>query len=69
MAAGRRLRHDRHRHRDVRVHLPAGHHRPEPPLFYAHPDNRERFRYLVFAEQFRDLFEDFSSPLADFWQK
>ena len=42
---------------------------PEPPLFYAHPDNWERFRYLVFAEQFRDLFEDFSSPLADFWQK
>ena len=42
---------------------------PEPPLFYAHPDNWERFRYLVFAEQFRDLFTDFSSPLADFWRK
>jgi hypothetical protein len=42
---------------------------PEPPLFYAHPDNWERFRYLVFAEQFRDLFTDFSSPLADFWEK
>ena len=42
---------------------------PEPPLFYARPDTWERFRYLVFAEQFRDLFEDFSSPLADFWGK
>ena len=42
---------------------------PEPALFYAHPDNWERFRYLVFAEQFRDLFTDFSSPLADFGQK
>ena len=38
---------------------------PAPPLFYAHPDTWERFRYLVFAEQFRDLFDDFSSPLAD----
>jgi hypothetical protein len=42
---------------------------PEPPLFYAHPDTWERFRYLVFAEQFRDLFTDFGSPLADFWAK
>ncbi len=42
---------------------------PEPPLFYAHPDTWERFRYLVFAEQFRDLFTDFGSPLADFWRK
>jgi len=42
---------------------------PEPPLFYAHPDTWERFRYLVFAEQFRDLFDDFGSPLADFWSK
>jgi hypothetical protein len=42
---------------------------PEPPLFYAHPDTWERFRYLVFAEQFRDLFTDFGSPLADFWGK
>ena len=30
---------------------------PEPPLFYARPDTWERFRYLVFAEQFRDLFD------------
>ena len=29
---------------------------PEPPLFYAHPDTWERFRYLVFAEQFHNLF-------------
>jgi hypothetical protein len=42
---------------------------PEPPLFYAHPDTWERFRYLVLAEQFRDLFADFESPLADFWEK
>jgi hypothetical protein len=37
---------------------------PAPPLFYAHPNNWENFRYLVFAEQFHDLFQDFSSPLA-----
>jgi hypothetical protein len=42
---------------------------PEPPLFYAHPDTWERFRYVIFAEQFRDLFTDFGSPLADFWEK
>jgi len=42
---------------------------PEPPLFYAHPDTWERFRYLVFAEQFRELFGDFGSPLDDFWAK
>jgi hypothetical protein len=42
---------------------------PEPPLFYAHPDTWERFRYLVFAEQFRDLFDDFNAPLAEFWSK
>jgi hypothetical protein len=42
---------------------------PEPALFYAHPDTWERFRYLVFAEQFRDLFTDFGAPLADFWTK
>jgi hypothetical protein len=38
---------------------------PEPPLFYARPDTWERFRYLVFAEQFSGLFRDFRSPLAD----
>ncbi len=37
---------------------------PAPPLFYAHPDTWDRFRYLVFAEQFHNLFDDFSSPLA-----
>lgn len=42
---------------------------PAPPLFYAHPDTWERFRYLVFAEQFRDLFDDFNSPLSNFWSK
>ncbi len=42
---------------------------PEPPLNYARPDTWERFRYLVFAEQFRDLFDEFNSPLDDFWRK
>ncbi len=42
---------------------------PEPPLFYARPDTWERFRYLVFAEQFRDLFRDFDQPLADLADK
>jgi Protein of unknown function (DUF2723) len=42
---------------------------PEPPLFYAHPDTWERFRYLVFAEQFEDLFDEFNAPLDDFWAK
>jgi hypothetical protein len=37
---------------------------PAPPLFYAHPDTWERFRYLVFAEQFSHLFSDFHAPLA-----
>ena len=39
---------------------------PEPPLFYARPETLDRVRYLVFAEQFRRLFEDLGSPLADF---
>jgi hypothetical protein len=38
---------------------------PEPPLFYARPDTWERFRYLVFAEQFSGLFREFRSPLSD----
>ncbi|HEX7196614.1 MAG TPA: DUF2723 domain-containing protein, partial [Candidatus Limnocylindria bacterium] len=42
---------------------------PAPPLFYAHPDTWERFRYLVFAEQFAGLFRDFREPLADIAQK
>ncbi|MGH2401470.1 MAG: glycosyltransferase family 117 protein [Candidatus Limnocylindria bacterium] len=42
---------------------------PEPPLFYARPDTWERFRYLVFAEQFAGLFRDFREPLADIGQK
>jgi hypothetical protein len=42
---------------------------PTPPLFYAHPNTWENFRYLVFAEQFRGLFEEFGSPLADLWRK
>lgn len=32
---------------------------PEPPLFYARPTTFERFRYLVFAEQFHGLFSSF----------
>ncbi|MDQ4035783.1 MAG: DUF2723 domain-containing protein [Chloroflexota bacterium] len=42
---------------------------PEPPLFYARPDTWERFRYLVFAEQFAGLFRDFREPLADIGPK
>ena len=38
-------------------------HRPEPPLFYARPDTWERFRYLVLAEQFRDLFSPLRRPV------
>jgi transmembrane protein TMEM260 (protein O-mannosyltransferase) len=38
---------------------------PEPPLFYAHPNTWERFRYLVFAEQFSHLFDPFSDPLSN----
>ncbi|HEX2142497.1 MAG TPA: DUF2723 domain-containing protein, partial [Candidatus Limnocylindria bacterium] len=38
---------------------------PEPPLFYARPTTLERFRYLVFAEQFRDLFDPFSEPFSN----
>lgn len=45
---------------------------PEPPLFYARPNTPERLRYLIFAEQFRNLFDHFEDPLAYFagrWQK
>ncbi len=42
---------------------------PEPPLFYARPDTWERLRYLVFAEQFRGLFDDFGTPLANLDRK
>jgi hypothetical protein len=42
---------------------------PEPPLFYARPDTWERFRYLVFAEQFSALFRDFREPLDDLPEK
>jgi hypothetical protein len=42
---------------------------PEPPLFYARPDTLERFRYLVFAEQFSGLFRDFREPLDDLGAK
>jgi hypothetical protein len=42
---------------------------PEPPLFYARPNTFEQFRYLVFAEQFRNLFDPFSAPFADLGAK
>lgn len=42
---------------------------PDPPLFYARPETWERFRYLVFAEQFSSLFADFRAPLADLGEK
>jgi hypothetical protein len=45
---------------------------PEPPLFYARPTTLERMRYLIFAEQFHGLFDNFANPF-DFmgakWQK
>jgi hypothetical protein len=42
---------------------------PEPPLFYARPNTFERLRYLIFAEQFRDLFNPLSEPFANFGAK
>jgi hypothetical protein len=42
---------------------------PEPPLFYARPESADRLRYLLFAEQFRDLFAHFDDPLAFFAQR
>jgi hypothetical protein len=42
---------------------------PEPPLFYARPTTFERVRYLIFAEQFHNLFEPFIDPLDDFGVK
>ena len=42
---------------------------PEPPLFYAHPDNWERFRYLVMAEQFGGQFANFNDPFGNFGEK
>ena len=45
---------------------------PEPPLFYARPTTLERMKYLIFAEQFHGLFDNFQNPF-DFlglkWQK
>jgi Protein O-mannosyl-transferase TMEM260-like len=38
---------------------------PEPPLFYARPTTLARMRYLIFAEQFHNLF-DFSTFLQNF---
>ncbi|MGZ6256050.1 MAG: glycosyltransferase family 117 protein [Candidatus Limnocylindria bacterium] len=42
---------------------------PEPPLFYARPTTLDRMRYLVFAEQFRNLFQfdDVLGTLPDKW--
>ena len=42
---------------------------PEPPLFYARPNTLERFRYLVFAEQFHDLFNPLANPFSNFGAK
>jgi hypothetical protein len=38
---------------------------PEPPLFYARPETWERVRYLIFAEQFEPLFDEFNTPFSD----
>lgn len=42
---------------------------PTPPLFYARPTTLERMRYLVFAEQFHNLFQfdDVVGTLGDRW--
>ncbi len=37
---------------------------PQPPLFYARPDTFDRLRYLVFAEQFHTLFDEFNQPFS-----
>jgi Protein of unknown function (DUF2723) len=44
---------------------------PEPPLFYARPTTLERMRYLVFAEQFHNLFgfDTLFYDLSDKWLK
>jgi hypothetical protein len=45
---------------------------PEPPLFYARPTTLERLKYLIFAEQFHGLFDNFQNPFDFFgtkWQK
>ncbi len=45
---------------------------PEPPLFYARPTTIDRLKYLVFAEQFHGLFDNFQNPfdfLGPKWQK
>jgi Protein of unknown function (DUF2723) len=42
---------------------------PEPPLFYARPDTLDRLRYLVFAEQFHNLFDEFNRPFSAFGAK
>jgi hypothetical protein len=42
---------------------------PEPPLFYARPDTFERLRYLVFAEQFRNLFDPLANPFFNLGAK
>jgi hypothetical protein len=41
---------------------------PEPPLFYARPNNLDRIRYLIFAEQFHSLF-DFSNVIGSIANK
>jgi hypothetical protein len=45
---------------------------PEPPLFYARPTTLARVKYLVFAEQFKGLFDSFANPFdffGDKWRK
>jgi hypothetical protein len=45
---------------------------PEPPLFYARPTTLDRLKYLIFAEQFHGLFDNFQNPFDFFgikWQK
>lgn len=42
---------------------------PAPPLFYAHPTTLDRMKYLIFAEQFHNLFQfgNVLGTLLDKW--
>ena len=42
---------------------------PEPPLFYARPTTLERLRYLIFAEQFHNLFSPLNDPFGNLGAK
>ena len=53
----------------VYAYIPARALIPPEPLLYARPNTFERLRYLIFAEQFRDLFNPLAQPFANFGAK